>query len=214
MEGESVMTEHPFQYGLYLWTAQELMDLWYDIESHPVTMGRELFPDQPEGYVRATKDIGNWAANRATHMTCWKRVYREIYNNIEENLPKYAKDFVRGVVSSSSNCCQSTQFVRTDLFFGMEKPDGYVSDEEFNQFVDDHVTPKFPNGFSIVDANGQWMSSSRGLVKEKSKLIVLLHQGEESSSDEESIESIRRAYKRAFNQDSVLRIDNPVNVSF
>src|SRR5215469_17618263 len=32
----------------------------------PISFARQLFPNVPKGYVRATKDLGNYAANKAT----------------------------------------------------------------------------------------------------------------------------------------------------
>lgn len=98
---------------------------------------------------------------------------------------------------------------RTDLFMGMEKPDGEVTETEFNTFLENIVVPVFPDGLTVLDADGRWNSPERGLVKERSKILVLLHDGAD-----ESIESIRATYKSLFSQDSVLRLDYNVNVSF
>jgi len=99
---------------------------------------------------------------------------------------------------------------KTELYFGMEvhgRDD--VTEDEFNEFLERHVSPAFPDGLTVTDAQGQWLSPVAGLVKEGSKILILLHDGADNA-----IESIRNIYKALFAQDSVLRIDHAVNVSF
>ena len=38
----------------------------------------------------------------------------------------------------------SVDFVRSELYFGTQKPDGVVTDEEFFAFLDRVITPRFP----------------------------------------------------------------------
>src|SRR5437016_3726037 len=48
-------------------------------------------------------------------------------------------------------------FHRTELYFGRSIPGGgEVSAAEWQRFLADVVTPRFPNGFTIVDAAGQY----------------------------------------------------------
>lgn len=45
---------------------------------------------------------------------------------------------------------------RTELYFGTGRPDGsVVSDAEFQQFVDIQVTPRFPDGLTLLAGYGQ-----------------------------------------------------------
>lgn len=101
---------------------------------------------------------------------------------------------------------------KTELFMGFEKPGGEVTEEEFNSFIETVVSPLFPDGLTILDGEGYWKSPERGLIKEHSKVLILLHDGEDESI--KNIEKIRDTYKTLFNQDSVLRVDYIVNVSF
>jgi hypothetical protein len=108
-------------------------------------------------------------------------------------------------------------FVRTELYFGTVKPDGTeIRDEEFKRFLDDVITPLFPDGLTILTADGQFRDR-RGIVwREKSKVLVLLYPARARKSNHKKIEQIRAAYKKAFRQQSVLRVDErmPVSVSF
>lgn len=102
--------------------------------------------------------------------------------------------------------------IQTTLYFGLEMSNGNVTRLEFDEFVNDVVTPAFPNGLTIIDARGQWMSPVRGLVHEGTKVLVLLHHN--SIADNNHINFIRLEYKKKFFQDSVLRVDVDVEVDF
>jgi len=107
-------------------------------------------------------------------------------------------------------------YLRTELFFGMDKPTGgIVSEDEWQKFVAEIVTPRFPDGFTIDDALGQYLDG-KTLVREKSKQLILIYPRKFKTSSSRKIEEIRTAYIKAFDQKSVLRVDLPnyVLVSF
>lgn len=107
-------------------------------------------------------------------------------------------------------------FIRTELYFGTQKPDGSeVSDAEFKNFLDAEITPRFPDGLTLLTGFGQFRNSSGVIVQEKSKLLILLYPANTLRASGTKIEEIRTAYKAAFQQQSVLRADAlPVRVSF
>ena len=109
------------------------------------------------------------------------------------------------------------RFYRTELYFGTEKPDGgAVSDEEWAQFLAQEVTPRFPDGFTVLEGFGQYRDSSGRIVKEKSRCLILFYTKKEKKANNEKIDQIRIVYKQKFQQESVLRLDfrQSVNVSF
>jgi hypothetical protein len=108
----------------------------------------------------------------------------------------------------------SLPFARTELFFGTNRPDGQppVSDEEFREFLDREITPRFPDGLTLVSAFGQFRNASGTIVQERSLLLVLLYPAETQKASSRKIERIRTAYKRQFQQESVLRVDDPMFV--
>lgn len=106
-------------------------------------------------------------------------------------------------------------YVQTLLVFGLSKPDGgTVSEEEWTNFVDTNITPKFKEGLTIVDSDGQWMMESGEVIKEDSKILILLYDNESSAEVDDSIEQIKETYKKQFNQEAVLRITSAAGVSF
>ena len=108
---------------------------------------------------------------------------------------------------------RAASFARTDLFFGTARPDGVVTKEEFLVFIDQEVTPRFPDGLTILDGHGQFRGADGVLVKENSFVLVLLYPAETANESTRKIEQIRSLYITQFQQESVLRVDDPFGVS-
>jgi hypothetical protein len=103
---------------------------------------------------------------------------------------------------------------RTELYFGTSrKALPPVTDDEFMLFVDQEVTPRFPDGLTLLSGYGQFLNSENVLVKEKSMLLILFYP-EDIPEANASADAIREAYKAKFNQESVLRTDSSMALSF
>lgn len=103
---------------------------------------------------------------------------------------------------------------RTELYFGSAKPDGsMVSRPEFRRFVDEKVTPFFPDGLTVVTGYGQFRSAAGVLIKERSQVLILFYPLKTRDANQK-IQAIRDAYKHAFRQESVLRVDSLALLSF
>jgi hypothetical protein len=107
-------------------------------------------------------------------------------------------------------------FVRTELFFGTAKPRGVVSAKEFRKFVDECVTPRFPDGLTLLKGDGQFRGEANITVRDRSFVLILLYPHDNFDQSTQRIERIRTLYKEQFDQESVLRVDDPyvVWVSF
>lgn len=103
-------------------------------------------------------------------------------------------------------------FARTELFFGLSRPGGVITEEEFQQFVDLEVTARFPDGLTLLSGKGQFKDASGVILQEGSKLLILLYPF--SKGKNAAVEEIRDRYKEKFQQQSVLRVDEPTCVSF
>jgi hypothetical protein len=120
---------------------------------------------------------------------------------------------------SCNNLPSSRSFVRTELFFGLSKPDqSQVTELEFQQFIKREVTPRFPDGLTLLSGRGQFKTSSNRIVKEPTNLLILIYPQDRLAPDKieqnQKVEQIRKAYKLAFQQESVLRSDELSCVSF
>ena len=98
------------------------------------------------------------------------------------------------------------------LFFGRNVGEtATVSEADFSKFMDDEVTPKFPDGLTVIDGGGQWRGEENRLIREASKVVlIVLPRGRDSSS---RIQAVRNAYKTRFHQQSVLLITQSACVS-
>lgn len=110
----------------------------------------------------------------------------------------------------------SEAWVRTELYFGTTKPDGSaLTDEEWQDFLDEEITPRFPAGLTVLTGYGQFLNSSGVIAQEGSIVLILFYPADTVEESSPSIEEIRDAYEVAFEQESVLRVDSaPVCVSF
>jgi Protein of unknown function (DUF3574) len=108
-------------------------------------------------------------------------------------------------------------WVRTELFFGTSRPDGTaVSEADWEAFLDAEITPRFPDGLTVLSGAGQWQGENGQIVEERSKLVILLYPRGAIDESNAEIEAIRTAYEQRFHQESVLRADDdrPVCTSF
>lgn len=108
-------------------------------------------------------------------------------------------------------------YYRTELYMGMSIPGGgTVSDEAWEKFLAEFVTPLFPDGFTVLAGRGQYREASGIIAKEPSHVLVFLYRKAERKAASAKIESIRSEYKKRFQQESVLRVDirKSVFVSF
>jgi hypothetical protein len=104
-------------------------------------------------------------------------------------------------------------WVRTELYFGTSKIKGEVTDAEFGGFVDSEVTRRFPDGLTLLTGYGQFRTSNGDLIREKSHVLILLYPPQMQDANRK-IQEIRRLYKEAHGQESVLRVDSLSFVSF
>jgi hypothetical protein len=88
-----------------------------------------------------------------------------------------------------------------------------VTNTAWARFVDREITPRFPDGLSVVDAAGQWMDTDKKrVVREPSKIVTIVLRDSEKGQAE--IDAIAQAYKKRFKQQSVGVIVRGACVSF
>ena len=102
-----------------------------------------------------------------------------------------------------SACEIGTPARTVQLFFGRSGASGIpVSDAAWQAFVDGVVTASFPDGFTVLDAQGQWRDpQTNRVIHEPSKLIVV--SVPMTVSIPVRIAPIIAAYKARFAQQSV-----------
>ena len=117
---------------------------------------------------------------------------------------------------SLSYCAQGEYYncypgIKLEMYFGLGLNVGnttgvsaQITNDAWNKFVDDVITPRFPDGLSVVDiSNGQWLSTTTGTIeKEKSKLLILLMA--DTHENLRKVKEISEIYCQQFLQESVL----------
>lgn len=105
--------------------------------------------------------------------------------------------------------------VYTDrLFCGLSIPDGggEVTEEEWRAFVRDEVTPRFPDGFTMWRAEGQWRERDGDIAREPVLVLEIVHGP--GIRDEDAIMAIAEAWRERFRQEAVLRVTMPARMEF
>ena len=107
-------------------------------------------------------------------------------------------------------------YVLETLFFGESmKGDGSVSESDWQSFLADVITPRFPLGLTVINANGQWRGPGGAIAHEASKVVMIVYANDDSvASRSAKIGTIDSLYKARFNQESVLRLRSIVQASF
>jgi len=104
--------------------------------------------------------------------------------------------------------------IKTELYFGrrielMDNEFALVKLDAWKKFKIAEVDSRI-DGYTELFANGSW----RGTIEEAFVLVIIWDEADVSRAISSKIDKIRCAYCRAFGQESVMRIDHDVYVSF
>ena len=122
--------------------------------------------------------------------------------------------FLLGITSCTPLLPSGEKFTKTELYFGLMIPDGgKVTEADWDTFVAEEVTNRFPDGLTILDSEGQWKDTeSTKVLEEPSKTVIILYKP--SKENQEKVEAIRKAYMKQFKQQAVMRVDYRTKVKF
>lgn len=125
------------------------------------------------------------------------------------------------VLAGTAGCVQAVpdcpaplrRMEAAELFLGRAIPGGgMVDDAAWEAFVDQEVLARFPDGFTVVEADGRWRGPADGkAVRERTMVIRVL--GDDTRTGARAAE-VADAYRRRFAQESVLRVAGPVCAAF
>jgi Protein of unknown function (DUF3574) len=77
-----------------------------------------------------------------------------------------------------------------------------VSELEWQIFLRDEVTKRFPDGLTVWQAEGQWLTAVGSIDRDQSKVLLLVHT--DTDAARQSVQAVIQAYRHAFDQHSVL----------
>ena len=132
--------------------------------------------------------------------------------NSSLRLPLAAFTLALVLAACSSTVPRPPAWVQDTLYFGMSSPLGKVSPEQWQDFVDKEVSPRFPDGLTHWAAQGQWREGEGPVQKEGSRVLQIMHMA--SPEADEKIRELKQAYVERFKQSSVLRVKQGVEVEF
>ncbi len=107
------------------------------------------------------------------------------------------------------------RWVETRLYFGLGRitEPAETREAQWRTFLDREVTPRFPAGLSVVDVYGQWQGTGEKTPEHlRSKMLIVDYAP--TPENAARIEAIRAAWKQQTGDKSVLKITEPVEVSF
>ena len=88
-----------------------------------------------------------------------------------------------------------------------------VSDAEWGGFVRSDLAPRFPDGFTVTEATGQWRNPATGLAEhEQTKVVQAVLKPD--STIAQRVGMVSDAYRRLFHQDAVGVVTSRVCAAF
>ena len=111
---------------------------------------------------------------------------------------------------------EATTWLKSELYFGVgdrDDPASRIDEARWQGFLDREVTPRFPDGLTVLDAYGQWLFRGRAAPERlDSKVLVILHP--DTPAERAKIDAVRSAWKAETGHQSVLWVSQAAEVSF
>jgi hypothetical protein len=99
--------------------------------------------------------------------------------------------------------------LQVDLYFGRETDKGReIGEAEWAGFVAEEVTPRFPDGLSVINVAGQGRNPVGHIERERTKLLVVVVF--DAPAHRPKVQAIVETYSRRYGQHSVFRVEHPV----
>lgn len=114
-----------------------------------------------------------------------------------------------------SNQDNDKKYIKTELFFGLNRIDGTrITESEWEAFADTVISKTYTKGATILKCDGRWLDGE-SLIKEESRIVVYFSRIYEMTDEfSGEIDLIREKYKLHYQQQAVLRTDEFINASF
>ena len=97
---------------------------------------------------------------------------------------------------------QCSEGLVSRLYFGQTTPTGVVTEAQWRAFVMESLTPRFPTGFTELQARGRWQDRRGTVVDEATRIVEIAHDGTPVSHAR--VRVVAADYKSRFAQQSVL----------
>ncbi|MGG5808944.1 DUF3574 domain-containing protein [Falsiroseomonas sp. CW058] len=102
-----------------------------------------------------------------------------------------------------------------EAFFGRSAAGREVVDDAaWARFVDEVLTPAFPDGLTVLDGAGQWRGRDGRVARERSKLLLVALPSATPDGAAARLAPVTAAYRARFGQESVMVATRPGCVGF
>jgi hypothetical protein len=128
---------------------------------------------------------------------------------LQRSLPSLLAAFVLTVAVAASvgrvstareGACSAATVTR--LYLGQNTPAGAVTETQWRAFVAEAVSPRFPDGFTELNGQGQWRDARGTINAERTRIIEIAHA--DAARPRADVRAIAADYRRRFAQESVL----------
>jgi len=113
--------------------------------------------------------------------------------------------------ASSSRPGAATEhgWLKSELYFGARIADGsLISTQAWAEFLEQVITPAFPDGLTVVQALGQ-MRGSNGVIRQQPTWVVVILRPRGSVEDQRIL-SVVNNFRSRFKGAELMRVDIPV----
>jgi hypothetical protein len=112
-----------------------------------------------------------------------------------------------------AGCTPPSSWSRYEVCFGLSADTGKtrISDAQWQEFRDQEIAVRFPDGFTVYRAEGHW-SSGGETYDESSQVLMVV--APDTDDTQKKLDAIAKAYVRRFRQDAVLLIKSDAKVRF
>ena len=101
--------------------------------------------------------------------------------------------------------------LRTAQLFFTPRPPAKLDETALRLFVDQEVTPRFPDGVTVVDGGGQWKGAENQMIRDAAKVVMIVLPAKGDPTAE--VEAVRRAYRARFKQEPLVVLPPPACVT-
>lgn len=109
----------------------------------------------------------------------------------------------------------NSAWIQTELFFGLTTQHGVpIPESQWAAFLDHNITPRFPDGLTVLAADGRWKDTNQVLHAEQSRLVIILYPTADAYDVDKRIRALTSEYIKQFDQESVLRSDSEESTTF
>lgn len=103
--------------------------------------------------------------------------------------------------------------MRTELYYGAGRlPHDGKPDERWENYINNEVTPRFPEGLTLLEGTGQWrVEVGEKPRRNRTRILILIHEATEEKS--RMVEEIQKKWIEISGHQAVLRVSQPAEVS-